>query len=202
VTSLAGIGQDRAFVHVDGALMAPVMWFASDVDKSIVPRFDYQPFMSSLVFSTHQWPGIPDTGSVVIIKKSTLPPPAIGGVDYTNTDGGTGSRSGSVALAMAVWVFGYTDKYRRKEADRCIRMAADLAQMLQSSGVTGVFCNTFSITFVFPQPPKDFGFSLARERSQGHVVVMPGVTNKLVIAFALVYLIWWHSSGRRLPIVT
>jgi glutamate/tyrosine decarboxylase-like PLP-dependent enzyme len=137
----AGIGENRSFIHVDGALMAPAVLFASNVDPAIVPRFDYHPRISSLVWSTHKWPGVPYCGSVLIVRKSALPPPAEG-IAYIETDGGTCSRSGAVVLSLCVRVLGFDDEYRSDEADRCIRMAAELANTLQSFGAAEAFCKS------------------------------------------------------------
>jgi glutamate/tyrosine decarboxylase-like PLP-dependent enzyme len=126
-----------------------------------------------------------------------MPPPAEG-IAYIETDGGTGSRSGAIVLSLYARVLGFDDEHRREEADRCMKMAADLAKWLQSCGVGGVFCNPFSITVVFPEPPKDFDFSLARKKGLAHVVVMPGVKQATLDAFARKYILWWRVEGRKL----
>ena len=58
--------------------------------------------------------------------------------------------------------------------------------------------NPLSLTVVFPQPSESIvgTYQLACHRGEAHAIVMPNVTDTLLVRFLADYLGWWRSAPR------
>jgi histidine decarboxylase len=196
VLDQAGVGPDRRFVHVDGALNAMVLPFLPSAPQRIRPDFCLG--VDSISTSGHKMIGTPMPCGALISRKKHLERISRA-IAYLRSDDTTlmGSRNGHAVLAiwtrlMTQGVAGFA-----KDTLRCTLRAADLAGSLRAVGAE-VLLNPFSMTVVFPQPSEEIvkTYQLACYKGMSHAIIMPSVTDVLIDRFATEYCTWFRSDGR------
>jgi histidine decarboxylase len=188
----AGIGRDRRFIHVDGALNAMVIPYLDEVPDGLRPSFRLP--IDSISVSGHKMIGTPMPCGVLVSKRVHVERIARS-VAYLRSNDTTlmGSRNGHAVLAIWSRFMGHGHEGYRNDAARCAAMAQDLARRLRATGAPA-YCNPFSLTVVFPQPAEQMvkTYQLACYKGEAHVVVMPNVTAALLGRFFGDYEDWWQ----------
>jgi histidine decarboxylase len=195
VLDQAGIGPDRRFVHVDGALNAMVVPFLPSAPAQIRP--DFALGLDSISTSGHKMIGTAMPCGALIARKTHLDRISRA-ISYLRSNDTTlmGSRNGHAVLAiwtrlMTHGVPGFTE-----DALRCTLRAEGLATSLRAVGAE-VLLNPHSMTVVFPQPSEAIvkTYQLACYRGKAHAIVMPSVTDALIDRFTSDYCEWFRAAG-------
>eukprot|EP00250_Pteridium_aquilinum_P016102 c22943_g1_i1 orf=141-1838(+) len=169
-----GFGEDRFFIHCDGALFGLMMPF---VKKA--PKVSFKKPIGSVSVSGHKFVGCPMPCGVQITRKEHINAFSRN-VEYLASRDATimGSRNGHAPLFL--WYTLNRKGYQgfQKEVQRCLRNAHYLKGKLRDAGF-GVMLNELSSTVVFERP-QDEAFvrkwQLACQGGIAHAVVMPSVT--------------------------
>jgi histidine decarboxylase len=197
VLDQAGIGPDRRFVHVDGALNAMVVPFLPASPQSIRPDFGLG--IDSISTSGHKMIGTPMPCGALICRKVHLERISRA-IAYLRSDDTTlmGSRNGHAVLAiwtrlMTQGVAGFA-----KDALRGTLRAGDLARSLRAMGAE-VLLNPYSMTVVFPQPSEEIvkTYQLACYKGRSHAIIMPSVTDALIDRFTSAYCDWFKTADTK-----
>jgi histidine decarboxylase len=188
----AGYGQEKRFVHVDGALNAMILPFVEQAPFAIQPSFRHG--IDSISTSGHKMIGTPMPCGALVAKR-TLVERVASAVAYLRSNDTTlmGSRNGHAVLAIWARLFGHGFEGYRNDVAACLSRTAKAVRTLRIAGVP-VLCNPFSLTIVFPQPSEAIvkTYQLACNRGEAHVIVMPNVTESLISNFLDDYLHWWN----------
>ena len=180
----AGIGPDRRFVHVDGALNAMVLPFVAEAPLSIRPTFHHA--IDSISTSGHKMIGTPVPCGVLVARRSHVDAVA-STIAYLRSDDTTlmGSRNGHAVVDLWSRLHGHGVSGYRTDVSACVDRAQRLAERLAAEGVP-VLRNPHSLTVVFPQPSESIvrTYQLACEHGHAHTIVMPSVTDVLLEQFA------------------
>lgn len=192
----AGIGPDRRFVHVDGALDAMVVPFLPDAPDAIRPSFRHG--IDSVSTSGHKMIGAPMPSGVLIARRAHVRRVA-SAVAYLRSDDTTlmGSRNGHAALAIWERLVARGRAAWEADARDCRARAERLATALRDLGLP-VLRNPHALTVVFPTPGERMvrAYQLACERGLAHAVVMPSVTDALLDRFVADYAADLRASRR------
>jgi histidine decarboxylase len=190
----AGFGPDRRFVHVDGALNAMVLPFATGAPFAIQPSFCHG--IDSLSTSGHKMIGTPMPCGVLIARRSHVDRVA-SAIAYLRSSDTTlmGSRNGHAVLAIWSRLIGHGAWGYRADVRACLARTERLVASLRAANVP-VLCNPYSFTVVFPQPGEAIvrTYQLACNKGEAHAIVMPNVTDALINRFVSEYLAWWNAS--------
>ncbi|CAG9462947.1 unnamed protein product [Pedinophyceae sp. YPF-701] len=170
----AGFGEDRFFIHCDGALfgmMVPFLRRAATVS--------FKKPIGSVSVSGHKFVGAPVPCGVVMTRLKYVMKLS-SDVEYLNSRDATimGSRNGHAAIYM--WYNLARKGYEgfRKDVERCMRNAHVLKTMLEKVGIRAML-NEMSSTVVFERPKSEAfirKWQLACEGDIAHVVVMQNVS--------------------------
>jgi histidine decarboxylase len=189
----AGYGEDRRFVHVDGALNAMVLPFAREVPDSVRPSFRMP--IDSLSTSGHKMVGTPMPCGILIARRKHVDRVAAA-ISYLRSNDTTlmGSRNGHAVLAIWNRIAAHGTGGFRSDVVGCLSRAKHLAAELQYLGVP-TLRNPFSLTVVFPAPSEEIvrKYQLPCDRGKAHAVVMPNVGAELIGCFLSDYAGWWRS---------
>lgn len=192
-----GIGRDRRFIHVDGALNAMVLPFVSAAPFAIQPSFRHA--IDSISTSGHKMIGTPMPCGALITRRVHVDRVA-SAVAYLRSNDTTlmGSRNGHAVLAVWARFFGHGLAGFRKDVAACLARTARLVSALRAEGVP-VLCNDHALTVVFPQPPEAIvrTYQLACKDGEAHAIVMPSVTGELIARFTAGYLGWWRTAATK-----
>lgn len=195
----AGFGQDRRFVHVDGALNAMVLPFAENVPAAIRP--DFRQGIDSLSTSGHKMIGTPMPSGVLIARRRHVERVARA-IAYLRSNDTTlmGSRNGHAVLAIWARLLGHGAAGFRADVRSCLARTDRLVQALRRDGVP-VLRNPLALTVVFPEPADAIvgTYQLACQRGEAHAIVMPNVTDALVDRFVIDYGSWWRRAAGDRP---
>jgi len=198
ILDAAGYGQDRRYVHVDGALNAMVIPFLQNAPDRIRPMFDAG--FDSISTSGHKMIGTPMPCGALVARKPHVERISRA-ISYLRSNDTTlmGSRSGHAVLAVWARLFGHGyDGFSQDALSSTVR-AAKLARRLRGTGAE-VLCNPHSLTVVFdePEPAIVKKYQLAACNGLAHAIVMPSVTDDLLDQFAGDYLNWqrWRLKTR------
>jgi histidine decarboxylase len=198
----AGIGPDRRFVHVDGALNAMVLPFCDETPPGLRPSFRHA--IDSISTSGHKMIGTPMPCGVLVARRRHVDRVA-SAIAYLRSNDTTlmGSRNGHAVLALWARLYGHGAAGFRADVRGCLARADRLAAALRAAGVP-VLRNPLSLTVVFPQPaePVVRTYQLACHRDEAHAIVMPNVTDALLDRLLSDYLRWWQSSPRARAVST
>lgn len=193
----ANITANCRFIHVDGALNAMVLPFATDVPLGIRPSFRHG--IDSVSTSGHKMIGTPMPCGVLVARRQHVERIA-SAIAYLRSNDTTlmGSRNGHAVLAIWARLFGHGTAGYRRDVSGCLERAGGLTSDLRSVGVP-VLRNTHAMTVVFPQPSEEIvrKYQLACHRGQAHAIVMPNVGHRLLENFRTEYAVWWEASGCR-----
>jgi len=194
VLDAAGCGEDRRYIHVDGALNAMVVPFLPEAARSISPSFEMP--IDSVSTSGHKMIGTPMPCGVLVCRKVHIERIARA-VAYLRSNDTTlmGSRNGHAVLAIWTRLLGQGYAGFSEDARRCTARAQDLAAQLRAEGVE-VLCNPHSVTVVFPEPDETTvnTYQLASNKGLAHAIVMPSVTEELLARFVADYTAWDRRS--------
>ncbi len=196
VLEAAGLGPDRRYVHVDGALNAMVIPFLGDAKGSIRPTFELE--IDSISTSGHKMIGTPMPCGALVARRAHVDRISRS-VAYLKSNDTTlmGSRNGHAVLSIWARLFGHGYGGYAHDALRCSLRAAALAERLRASG-RQVLCNPHSLTVVFDEPGAEIvnRYQLATNKGLAHAIVMPNVTDDLMDRFATDFLDWsrWGSA--------
>lgn len=189
----AGVGPDRRFVHLDGALNAMVLPFAEGVPAGIRPSFRHG--IDSLSTSGHKMIGTPMPCGVLVARRRHVERVA-SAIAYLRSDDTTlmGSRNGHAVLALWARLFGHGAGGFRADVAASLARTDRLVADLRTAGVP-VLRNRHGLTVVFPEPPEPIvtRYQLACSGGTAHAIVMPNVTDALVARFLADYRAWWRS---------
>ena len=192
----AGIGAERRFVHVDGALNAMVLPFVDDAPAALRPSFRHA--IDSISTSGHKMIGTPMPCGVLVARRRHVDRVA-SAIAYLRSNDTTlmGSRNGHAVLALWARLHGHGADGYRADVRGCLARADRLAAALRAAGVP-VLRNPLSLTVVFPEPGESIvrTYQLACHRGEAHAIVMPNVTDALLDRFLADYLGWWRSAPR------
>ncbi len=190
----AGLGSDRRFVHVDGALNAMVLPFAAEAPFAIQPSFRHG--IDSISTSGHKMIGTPMPCGVLIARRGHVDRVA-SAIAYLRSSDTTlmGSRNGHAVLSIWSRLIGHGASGYRADVRACLARTERLVAALRASDVP-VLCNPYSFTVVFPQPGEAIvrTYQLACNKGEAHAIVMPNVTDTLISRFVADYLAWWRTS--------
>ena len=190
----AGLGPDRRFVHVDGALNAMVLPFAAGAPFAIQPSFRHG--IDSLSTSGHKMIGTPMPCGVLIARRAHVDRVA-SAIAYLRSSDTTlmGSRNGHAVLSIWSRLIGYGANGYRADVCACLARTERLVASLRAADVP-VLCNPYSFTVVFPQPGEAIvrTYQLACNKGEAHAIVMPNVTDTLISRFVSDYLAWWKTN--------
>jgi histidine decarboxylase len=190
VLDAAGLGRDRRYVHVDGALNAMVVPFLKGAPDSVRPSFEMA--IDSISTSGHKMIGTPMPCGVLVARRVHVDRIARA-VAYLKSNDTTlmGSRNGHAVLSIWARLFGHGYGGYAHDALDCSLRAQALADRLRASG-RPVLCNPHSLTVVFDEPAPDIvtRYQLAASKGLAHAIVMPNVTDDLLDRFATDYLNW------------
>lgn len=191
----AGIGSDRRFVHVDGALNAMVLPFVDETPPGLSPSFRHA--IDSISTSGHKMIGTPMPCGVLVARRRHVDRVA-SAIAYLRSNDTTlmGSRNGHAVLALWARLHGHGIDGYRADVRRCLARTDRLAEALRAAGVP-VLRNPTSLTVVFPEPGEAIvgTYQLACSRGEAHAIVMPNVTDSLIDRFLDDYLAWWQSAA-------
>jgi histidine decarboxylase len=196
VLDAAGLGRDRRYVHVDGALNAMVIPFLKGAPDGIRPSFEMA--IDSISTSGHKMIGTPMPCGALVARRVHVDRIARA-VAYLRSDDTTlmGSRSGHAVLSIWARFFGHGYGGYAHDALDCSLRAQALADRLRAGG-RPVLCNPHSLTVVFDEPAPDIvtRYQLAVSKGLAHAIVMPNVTDDLLDRFATDYLNWakWAAA--------
>ena len=195
VLDASGHGQDRRFVHVDGALSAMVLPFIANVPVAIKPSFKAE--IDSISTSGHKMIGTPMPCGVMITRRSYVDRVS-SAISYLRTNDTTlmGSRNGHAVLALWERLHRNGRSGFAEDVRNCLKRANCLADQLRCANVP-VLLNPHAITVVFPEPAPEIvnKFQLACHKQLAHAVVMPNVTESLINRFIESYLEWWIAAN-------
>ncbi len=202
VLEAAGLGPDRRFVHVDGALSAMVVPFLPDAPDGIRPMFDHG--IDSISTSGHKMIGAPMPCGAMVARKvhvDRMARAVTGSLPHDPTL--MGSRNGHAVLAMWARFFGHGHQGFARDAQTCTQRAQWLAGQLRRAGAD-VLCNPHSLTVVFDQPDDDLvqRYQLACQNGRARAVVMPNVTTALLRNFVADYSDWLDCQPRAAAALT
>jgi histidine decarboxylase len=190
----AGIGPDKRYIHVDGALNAMVIPYIDAAPDGIRPTFRHA--IDSISVSGHKMIGTPMPCGVLVSKRKHVDRIA-SAIAYLRSNDTTlmGSRNGHAVLAIWSRFMGHGHDGYRKDSISCSALAQGLANMLRASDVPA-YCNPHSLTVVFPQPAESIvkTYQLACYKGEAHVVAMPNVTQALLDRFIDDYVAWWNAK--------
>jgi histidine decarboxylase len=196
VLDAAGLGPDRRYVHVDGALNAMVIPFLKGAPDTVRPTFDMA--IDSISTSGHKMIGTPMPCGALITRRGHVDRIARS-VAYLKSNDTTlmGSRNGHAVLSVWARLFGHGYGGYAHDALCCSLKAEALANRLRASG-RPVLCNPHSLTVVFDDPGPEIvnRYQLAASKGLAHAIVMPNVTDDLLDRFATDYLNWgrWNVA--------
>lgn len=196
VLEAAGLGRDRRYVHVDGALNAMVIPFLKGAPDGIRPTFEME--IDSISTSGHKMIGTPMPCGALVARRVHVDRIARA-VAYLRSNDTTlmGSRNGHAVLSVWARLFGHGYGGYAHDALTCSLRAAGLADRLRTTG-RPVLCNPHSLTVVFDDPGPEIvnRYQLAASRGLAHAIVMPNVTDDLLDRFATDYLNWnrWAAA--------
>ncbi len=189
----AGIGPDRRFVLVDGALNAMVLPFLDDVPFGIRPSFRHA--IDSISTSGHKMIGTPMPCGVLVARRRHVERIA-SAIAYLRSNDTTlmGSRNGHAVVSIWSRLIGQGVAGFRSDARACLERAARLTTELRAAGVPTLH-NPHALTVVFPEPSEAIvrTYQLACDRGRAHAIVMPSVTESLLARFRDEYLAWWRD---------
>lgn len=194
----AGLGPDRRYVHVDGALNAMVVPFLGDAKGGIRPTFELE--IDSISTSGHKMIGTPMPCGALVARRKHVERISRS-VAYLKSNDTTlmGSRNGHAVLSIWARLFGHGYGGYAHDALRCSVKAAALAERLRASG-RAVLCNPHSLTVVFDEPGADIvnRYQLATNKGLAHAIVMPNVSDDLLDRFVTDFLEWsrWKPVDR------
>ena len=192
----SGFGAQRRFVHVDGALNAMVLPFVDDAPATLRPSFRHA--IDSISTSGHKMIGTPMPCGVLVARRRHVDRVA-SAIAYLRSNDTTlmGSRNGHAVLALWARLLGHGLDGYRADVRGCLARTDRLAAALRAAAVP-VLRNPLSLTVVFPQPPESIvgTYQLACHRGEAHAIVMPNVTDTLLVRFLADYLGWWRSAPR------
>ncbi len=190
VLDAAGIGPDRRYVHLDGALNAMVVPFLQSAPMSILPTFGLG--IDSISTSGHKMIGTPMPCGALVCRKPHIDRIARG-IAYLKSNDTTlmGSRNGHAVLAIWTRLFGHGYDGYARDAQQCSARAQLLATRLADEGAR-VLCNPHALTVVFQEPAAEIvsRYQLASAKGFAHAIVMPNVTDALLENFATDYINW------------
>ena len=190
VLDAAGIGPDRRYVHLDGALNAMVLPFLQSAPVSILPTFGLG--IDSISTSGHKMIGTPMPCGALVCRKPHIDQIARG-IAYLKSNDTTlmGSRNGHAVLAIWTRLFGHGYDGYARDAQKGSARAQLLATRLADEGAR-VLCNPHALTVVFQEPAAEIvsRYQLASAKGFAHAIVMPNVTDALLENFATDYINW------------
>jgi histidine decarboxylase len=196
VLDAAGLGPDRRYVHVDGALNAMVIPFLKGAPDGIRPSFEMA--IDSISTSGHKMIGTPMPCGALVARRIHVDRIARA-VAYLKSNDTTlmGSRNGHAVLSIWARLFGHGYGGYAHDALGCSLRAEALADRLRASG-RPVLCNPHALTVVFDDPGPEIvtRYQLAASKGLAHAIVMPNVTDDLLDRFATDYLNWskWTAA--------
>jgi histidine decarboxylase len=194
----AGLGPDRRFIHIDGALNAMVLPFVEDAPQAIRPSFRHA--IDSISTSGHKMIGTPMPCGVLIARRCHSDRVA-SAVAYLRSNDTTlmGSRNGHAVLAIWSRLHGHGAAGYRADIGASLTGADRLAGALRAAGVP-VLRNPYALTLLFPEPSESIvrTYQLACYRGEAHAIVMPSVTDTLLDRFLDDYLAWWRCNAEGL----
>jgi histidine decarboxylase len=190
VLEAAGIGPDRRYVHLDGALNAMVIPFLTGAPDGIRPSFEHG--IDSISTSGHKMIGTPMPCGALVARRVHVDRIARA-VAYLKSNDTTlmGSRNGHAVLSVWARLFGHGYGGYAHDALRCSLRAEALAERLRASG-RPVLCNPQSLTVVFDEPGPEIvkRYQLAANKGLAHAIVMPNAIDDLLDRFVTDYLNW------------
>ncbi len=193
----AGYDRDQRYIHVDGALNAMVLPFLQDALPDIQPSFEAD--IDSISTSGHKMIGTPMPCGALVCRRRHIERIAQA-VAYLRSNDTTlmGSRNGHAVLAIWARLIGHGYGGYAQDALTCSLRAQVVAETLRGFGVD-VLCNPHALTVVFPQPSEQIvkTYQLACHEGLAHAIIMPNVTDALLVRFAGDYAAWW--ANRRTP---
>ena len=193
----AGVGPDRRFVHVDGALNAMVLPFVKEAPIAIKPSFRHG--IDSISTSGHKMIGTPMPCGVLVARRTHVDRVA-SAIAYLRSNDTTmmGSRNGHAVLALWARFNGHGIAGYTADTKACLARAARLVALLEDADVP-VRRNPHALTVLFPEPEELIvcTYQLACSRGEAHAIVMPNVTDNLIDRFVGDYLSWWGWHGRQ-----
>jgi histidine decarboxylase len=191
----AGIGPERRYVHIDGALNAMVVPFVAGAPANIVPSFRLP--IDSISTSGHKMIGTPMPCGVLVARQHHVQRVA-SAVSYLRSNDTTlmGSRNGHAVLAIWHRVTQHGEDGFRADVASCMRRADRLVAELERADVP-VLRDPYGLTVVFPEPASAIvsRFQLACDQRWAHAIVMPNVGDDLIDRFLESYLAWWREWG-------
>ncbi|WP_309664701.1 histidine decarboxylase [Tabrizicola sp.] len=196
VLEATGLGRDRRYVHVDGALNAMVIPFLQGAPDRIRPSFEMG--IDSISTSGHKMIGTPMPCGALVARRIHVDRIARA-VAYLKSNDTTlmGSRNGHAVLSIWARLFGHGYGGYAHDALGCSLKAEALADRLRASG-RPVLCNPYALTVVFGEPGPEIvnRYQLAANKGLAHAIVMPNVTDDLLDRFATDYLNWskWTAA--------
>lgn len=188
-----GIGRERRFVHVDGALNAMVLPFSNETPFAIRPSFRHA--IDSISTSGHKMVGTAMPCGVLVARREHVDRIA-SAIAYLRSNDTTlmGSRNGHAVLAVWSRAFGHGRAGYTADVAACIARASTLEAALKAEDVP-VLRNPLSLTVLFPQPSESIvrTYQLACSEGTAHAITMPNVTDSLIERFSRDYLVWWKG---------
>jgi histidine decarboxylase len=171
-----GYGEDRFFIHCDGALFGMMLPFVAG--DAATPRVTFAKPIGSISVSGHKFVGAPMPCGVVMTRKRFVAPLA-SDIEYLNSRDATimGSRNGHAPIYLWYTLSRKGVEVIADDVRRCIENARFLRDLLEQKQVRCML-NPLSSTVVFQRPASDAfikKWQLACEGDNAHVVVMPNV---------------------------
>lgn len=195
VLEAMGLGRDRRYLHVDGALNATVIPFLKRAQDRIRPSFEMG--IDSILTSGHKMIGTSITCGVLVARRIHVDRIARA-VAYLKSNDTTlvGSRNGHAVLSIWARLFGHGYGSYAHDALSCSLRAEALVDRLRSCGRPEL-CNPHALTVVFDEPRPEIvnRYRLAANKGLAHAIVVPNVTDDLLDLFAADYLNWSKWTG-------
>ena len=192
---LADLGLGRRYIHVDGALSAMVLPFATGVPFAIRPSFRHG--IDSMTTSGHKMIGTPMPCGVLVARRAHVDRVASTIAHLRSSDTTLmGSRNGHAVLSIWSRLMVHGACGYRADVRTCLARTAHLVAALRAADVP-VLCNPHSLTVVFPEPDEAIvrTYQLACNNGEAHAIVMPNVTDALIGRFVTDYVAWWKARN-------
>jgi histidine decarboxylase len=192
-----GFHEDRRFIHVDGALNAMVVPFATNAPAAIRPSFRMR--IDSVSTSGHKMVGTPMPCGVLVARRKHVTRVA-SAISYLRSNDTTlmGSRNGHAVLSIWDRVTSHGVAGFTADVAGCLLRTEQLVSELRRIGVS-VLRNPLSLTTVFPIPAEEIvkTYQLACAKGLAHAIVMPNVSEELIGRFIADYRAWWMTAKQQ-----
>ncbi|KAI3842313.1 hypothetical protein MKW98_026103 [Papaver atlanticum] len=174
ILKTTGFGEDRFYIHCDGALIGLMMPFVKRA-----PKISFEKPIGSVCISGHKFLGCPVPCGVHITRLNHIKALSRN-IEYIGCQDATlmGSRSGHAPIFLWYALNQKGHRGLQKEVQMCLKNAQYLKERLHASRIS-VMLNEFSNIVVFEKPRNEefiLYWQLAVQGNLAHVVVMPNIT--------------------------